>query len=553
MRKFTIVVLDTTGIQSYIFSSNRLRENIGASHLLTQVTQDWVDETLEGFSISKLQRDEPIETSESPVELIYAGGGNTVLLFKSLDFAKRFTKTLSKRVLLDAPGINLIVAYAEFNWDEKSKLLYEVIQDLMKDDLESKKYERIPSAPLLGLGVTASCNSTQLVAVDTSKPYINAPEEDIYLISTEIRQKLKAVDRANQKLREIFDGCFDQNTYIFPYRTDHLGRSMNESSYVAVVHADGNGMGKRFREYGIEQAQDSENPNRAYINAMRELSSSVNEAGKEALKAVGATIANSIQDGQMVGKIGKFALTQEKQGKYYIPFRPLVYGGDDVTFVCDGRIGLELAAIYLRAFEQQAVADGKPLTSRAGVCVVKTHYPFARAYKLSEELCGRAKKFITEERKRLRQSNEYYLSAIDWHLAASGLIGSLAEIRQREYHVASGNLAIRPLRLKKHASRDIQWRTWQGFTKVVRDLNESNEWKGRRNKVIALREVLRRGPEATKEFLNAYKIEQLPTFSESSGRSEQLGKDGWLDKVCGYFDAIEAMEFYISLQEEEGE
>jgi hypothetical protein len=30
MRKITVTVLDTTGIQPYIFGSNRLRENIGA-------------------------------------------------------------------------------------------------------------------------------------------------------------------------------------------------------------------------------------------------------------------------------------------------------------------------------------------------------------------------------------------------------------------------------------------------------------------------------------------------------------------------------------------
>lgn len=30
MNKLTLTMLDTTGIQSYIFNSNRLRENIGA-------------------------------------------------------------------------------------------------------------------------------------------------------------------------------------------------------------------------------------------------------------------------------------------------------------------------------------------------------------------------------------------------------------------------------------------------------------------------------------------------------------------------------------------
>ena len=46
MRNFTVTVLDTTGIQPYIFGSNRLRENIGASYLVSQATDNWAREAL---------------------------------------------------------------------------------------------------------------------------------------------------------------------------------------------------------------------------------------------------------------------------------------------------------------------------------------------------------------------------------------------------------------------------------------------------------------------------------------------------------------------------
>lgn len=39
MTQFWLVIVDTTGIQSYIFGSNRLRENVGASYLVHQATQ----------------------------------------------------------------------------------------------------------------------------------------------------------------------------------------------------------------------------------------------------------------------------------------------------------------------------------------------------------------------------------------------------------------------------------------------------------------------------------------------------------------------------------
>jgi len=550
MRNFTVTVLDTTGIQPYIFGSNRLRENIGASYLVSQATDNWAREALKklkaeikqevyAFDPKNHQPDAKprIEDDALAAELVYAGGGNTVLLFSDKKYAVQFTQILSRRILEEAPGINLVAVHQEFNWDNKS--LYEVVGHLMKKDLDAKKRSRIPSAPLLGLGVTATCRSTQLVAVGMSEKF---KDDEPYLISTEIEAKLNFVCKANANLQEMF--ATSLGSYQFPLRTDEMGRSEGDSSYVAVIHADGNAMGKRFQEFGDGKC------NRDYIIDMRKLSHSVYQAGINALKKVVDILVKSIEvDAEGKRKVkGQFEIKDN-----YLPFRPLVYGGDDITFVCEGRLGLELAGLFLQEFEKQPVVgneDGQnPLTACAGICVVKTHYPFARAYQLSEDLCRKAKKFVKDEEK-----GDF--SALDWHLAASGLIGSISEIRDREYRVKfpdcekAASLEMRPISLKKEIDSD--WRTWQGFTKVVKHLNEDEDWKGRRNKVIALRDVLRQGIEATQKFLKNYRIkdEQLPIFPEFSGQSIDLAKKGWLNGICGYFDAIEAMDFYISLREE---
>lgn len=540
MKEFTITIIDTTGKQNYIFSSNRLRENIGASFLLSQATKGWVKETLVKIGVPANHQEEPIESSDLKAELIYAGGGNALILFKSRTTAFEFTEILSKRVLIEAPGVNLLVAHAEFDWD-KEKILFSLVEKLKSNQIERQKYERIHSAPLLGLGVTASCGSTQLPAVGRSKELIDYKEDeeaDGYLISNETKQKLKAVGKANNELQEFFKDVVDKNIFPFPYRTDHLGRSIGESSYAAIVHADGNGMGNRFKEYGNDKK------NRDYIIAMREFSKSVDQAGINALKDVVKVITQSIQEQKVIGRLGEFHLN----AKNYLPFRPLVYGGDDITFICEGRLGLDLAALFLKKFEEREVADGKPLTACAGVCVVKTHYPFARAYEISEDLCKKAKGFVKDERK--NYSIDYF-SAIDWHLAASGLFGSMSEIREREYTIHkerdSYDLTMRPVRLRENSS---DWRTWDGFTQVVTQFKECQHWKERQNKVMALREILRKASsEAIQEFLLAYKLSHLPLFPDSSGQSQKLAKNGWLNKQCGYFDAIEAMEFYLGLGE----
>lgn len=516
--KLTVTVLDTTGIQSYIFGSNRLRENIGASYLVGQVTDAWVKQILRA-ELGIKDPEASIENQDA--ELIYAGGGNTILLFKSANLAIEFTKKLSLKVLKEAPGINLVVAHRhDFEWGRDQ--LYDTVQEMMKADLDVKKRSRIPSSPLLGLGVTQDCNSTRLVAVDRSQNH-GSPAD--YPVSREIVAKLDTVKPANTQLKQTLqlpDG------WDIPLDFDDFGRSRDEMSYLAVVHIDGNSMGKRFQEFAKDKSD------RNYITAMRDLSQSVEQAGKAVLQQLTQELISNWDTLKE-----KLDLTTQK-----LPFRPLVYGGDDITFVCDGRLGLTLAVRALQLFETQSIADGQTLTACAGVCIVKAHYPFARAYELSEALCQSAKKIAKRERGGDERSEA--VSAIDWHIAASGLLGDLAEIRAREYRSQDGqHLEMRPLLLDADS---YDWRSWPSFESVIKEFIKG-DWKEKRNKVKALREVLRRGPAATKAFLTAYQLEALPLMPGRDNRLKSpLAEQGWLDTTCGYFDAIEAMDFYIPLE-----
>lgn len=194
MSQFTLTFIDTTGIQGYVFNSNRLRENIGASYLVSAATGEWVEETLEQLGILKDRQAKVIESSNCNAELIYSGGGNALIIFKFKQMAIEFTQILSRKVLVEAPGLNLLVAHQEFDWNTQK--LYQVVQDLVTEKIERLKHERIISVPLLGLGVTASCNSTLLPAIDRSDNYIQYEDsegEKSYLISRETQQKLMAL------------------------------------------------------------------------------------------------------------------------------------------------------------------------------------------------------------------------------------------------------------------------------------------------------------------------------------------------------------------------
>lgn len=119
---------------------------------------------------------------------------------------------------------------------------------------------------------------------------------------------------------------------------------------------------------------------------------------------------------------------------------------------------------------------------------------------------------------------------------------------------------MRPIRLKEHDSDDNQWRTWANFISAVQhfngyfdDVEDNEKWKDRRNKIIALREVLRQGADKTKQFMTTYGIKQLPPFPQI----DNLQQEGWGEQnekyYCGYFDAIEAMDFYMGLKGDNNE
>jgi hypothetical protein len=570
MSTYTLTLLDTTGIQSYIFGSNVLRENIGASELVRRATRLWPFELIRqkkwtNVKAGQLQGDLDelddtlqIEKHSLDAEVIYAGGGNCAILFAPHNDPKEFVTSLSRQVLSEAAGLELMVAHVKVNWEEDA--LAEKVKEAL-DLLDKQKLARRISTPLLGVGTTVACRSTGLPAVgtDADEPNLKAAKAPARTLSANILAKRRALKEANQRLEKLLPQ-FRGNGLTIPYELDNFGRTSGEISYIAVVHADGNGMGKRIEAL----RQDFQDPqkNRSYIQTMRDFSRAVEGAAKEALNELGDlllchrqrnedTLIDTLkgitqQEDGTKSEIGQIEFSRDQESSHvYIPFRPLVFGGDDLTFVTDGRLGLALTAAYLNAFET-AIAEQvekkqhvekyiRGLQACAGVAVVKAHYPFSRAYELSEELCGHAK----EESKR-----EY--SALDWHFAASGLFGQVKQIRERQYNTVDGQLEIRPISLHRPLYLEQPWRSWPAFAQVVKTFLLDEAWRDKRNKVIALRQALRDGPKAVEQFRVAYQLDELPMLDSNFSALQTTGWDG--AGRCGYFDAIEALDFFLPLE-----
>jgi hypothetical protein len=521
MAEYTVTAIDTAQIQGYVFGSNKLKENIGGSELVETATHRWVYEALPVSNnvadVATGELDASLTIDNLDAEVIYAGGGNTVILFRTMDLAREFAGRLTRRVLKEAPGLELVVAHNSFDW--ATDVLADVVSKTLGVDLARKKQNRIPSMPLLGLSVTTPCNSTGMVA---SQVVEKEPVSNEIKAKSDGQMQVRSRSRLAEKVPRIAQGDWQ-----IPQDFDELGRMKGEESYIAVVHADGNGMGKRVE--AIAARYNTPAQNRDYILTIREFSRSVELAATEAMKKVVDLMADAfIADPDLAN-----------HHRRHFPLRPIVFGGDDVTFVCHGSYGLPLAVRYLEAFEEATRKDpafgGKPAYACAGIAIVKTRYPFARAYRLSEQLCRSAKKMVKD------QGRDG--SALDWHVAMSGVTGTLEEIRKREYTVPQGSLCLRPvLREGAHI-----WRTWPVYKALLDQfIDEDGDWFDRRNKVKALRDVLRSGEDAVREFLTAYQIDELPQVSAINVTGYQ--ETGWAGDRCVYFDPIEMMDYFTDLQ-----
>ena len=281
-----IVVLGTVSVQRYIFQSNRLKEIIGASYL----AKHWFDARLIQTikqTVSSLDRtawdaykDNPSisqsdikENDDADVRIIYIGGGNAALLCKHKNIAVKVVKRWSLDLLKNAPGLRVAVGYGEVG-DSLSEAYQEARECLNRCE------EALPYGAELGsLPVVRSCTTTGLPASRRSKEE-NVQEEWISESAARKRQKVgtaKKIGDARKYIENEFRRVL-KDDQRFAIELEKLGGGEGQS-YMAVVHADGNGMGQLVNE-SVERAEDNDE----FLHYLRSFSASVSQLSKRLLK-----------------------------------------------------------------------------------------------------------------------------------------------------------------------------------------------------------------------------------------------------------------------------
>ena len=406
-----LVMLQTNSNQPFIFSSPRLREQIGASFEITLLSH-WVKKEAE-----KLLKPKPLPSSF----WVSDSSGKVIVRFTETDgdpkeLAKRLIREVTLRALTDAPGLDVTGVFIEATFDKVDA------RDLNKLDRVFLEYSlnrrpaaaRFPQFPFLERGSESALPaSASLGALEFSQESLQAynfDESSPLSLPSRVKRAFASTSRKQQvddvKERLAKQGKeLKQEPQLDPTKLaaafqdgEEFKDAKNMLSSVGVVHIDGNGVGAIMRDLGSAHSKAQE---AGVCVSADEVHTDPDDALQAFIMVVNKRLDKTVKDAIALSWYDVQELTPDT----VVPIVPVLVGGDDVTVYTDGRFAIPFAEAYIRHYEeltekdellkQLAVFAGAkeagPLTASAGVAIVGRNFPFHIAYDLAEELVSRGK------------------------------------------------------------------------------------------------------------------------------------------------------------------
>ena len=427
--KTFVVVIDTPSIKNYVFGTDPLNEVRGASAWLDQLNR--VE--------TKQRLDERLNSER--VECIYANGGSAQFLIhesKRTD-VRRACESMVKHIREQTGGeVGVVYGIAPLE-DNTAYTDYAKAVQMAHFQLRCQREFATSQRSAALIPLMMECESaSHLPATD-----IDSHEGDRYILSHasyEKRQHGRDARRHGlwpQWMKHLEARCEswpsddDWDELRCESLTD-IGDYSSWNSYIGLVYADGNGMGKIIKAL---------NSPPTYGQFSKIVDESIRAACFTALNQVSKCEIKNVQE----------ALKNQKTFKS-LPADILLLGGDDLLVVLPADRALDFAQKATETFQHltqnkiDAIEDEKTrsffhkqsnnegFTISCGVAIAKSSYPFYLLLDLAEELLKNAKR-----KDGLYSHSE---SRIDFHVVAGANSHALKQVREKTYQVSKENKSI---------------------------------------------------------------------------------------------------------------
>lgn len=389
--QYTGFFFEANSIQAYILQGGRLRDIVGASHLLDQLCTTDIE-----AACKQIQLEEVFHAPDGERQILFTrkASGAIYAVLGSLEAAQELAALWSLWVRQRCPGLSFNQALSS------GDSVFKVVGNGTKvlGQLRSMPAPALPTAaPMVErsprTGLSASQRSHVLGQQELVDSAVAARRCVVDQAQRDNRSKL--TPQLNDGIRYVFpvnldfEPCMEVDEYGFPFS--------QENRSVGVLHADANGLGQVLLSVIEVAEKDPHLAGKHFPQFLAALSACV----AEATVAAGRQAVESVLVPQAAHVSGKPVRV--------LPARPILLAGDDLTIILRADVALPFLVTFAAVFEQKTRASfatlGKEefarpfnaklptaLTMCAGLQFVRNNFPFSQALHLAEDLCSAAKK-----------------------------------------------------------------------------------------------------------------------------------------------------------------
>ena len=405
-----LVMLQTNSNQPFIFSSPRLREQIGASFEITLLSH-WVEEQAKGL----------LSHNELPTSFwVSNSSGKVIVRFTETDgdpkeLAKRLIREVTLRALAEAPGLDVTGVFVQMSSNTVDAGDLNALDNVFLEYSLNRRPAavRFPQFPFLERGSESALPASPKLSEDDcremrryARKTLNVPlltdddtnfspptqtdqdAQDSLSLPSRVKRAWSRSARRLQ-LQEVVSRWSPDDPETWPKEIERLNEdpfqlegafqdlpqaansqdTLTSLSSVGVIHIDGNGVGAIMRDLGEAFKKTNNtldkltkppylrmlNPCgkmpprfRSYSGKLPHFQWFIMEVNYRLDDIVKEAIARSWADVEYLANDDDIDL---------VPVVPVLVGGDDVTVYTDGRYAIPFAEAYIRHYERLTKDD----------------------------------------------------------------------------------------------------------------------------------------------------------------------------------------------------